>query len=154
MKKVILSIAIMAGACAGAFSQQVSASAKKTFIPATFEKLVIDGNLNIVLKESAQPSVVVYGDPGFVKSLNVDHQKTAMRVRSSYEGNPSDSNVVIIGVKNLKHILISQDANITSENILQSPVLKVMFNAAASVKIKNNGIIRVASNEEYELETL
>lgn len=153
MNKVILSIAIMAGACTGAFSQQVSASAEKTFSPATFEKLVIDGNMNVVLKESGQPSVVVYGDPGFVNSFSVTHRKTAMQVRSSYEGNRSDKNVVIISVKNLKHILISQDANIISENTLQSPLLKVMLNATAYVKIKNNGNIRVAANDEYVLET-
>lgn len=125
-------------------------SAIQTFLPAAFNKLVVDLGTTVVLKESAQPAVVIKGDAKFVRSFQITQQGNTLTVSSNYEGAEIASDTITIFVKQLKQLVVLRNANITTGNTLQSSKLKVFLFSEAKLFIRNIGQVLIDGNDDFD----
>ena len=149
MKKTIFTILALAFFCAGAFAQQGNNKAAKTIMMRQFEKLVVDGNMTVLLRESDHFSLEVKGTPAFVKSFQTRQGNNGMVLRSYYDSYGKTENIVIVSAKNLKEIFVCGEASVYSENTLASPVLNVWLDAEARVRINSFGKLNVFASDSY-----
>ena len=144
---MLMSVAIGSAA----FSQK-TVEARKTFLPGNFEKLVINCDTKVVLREGV-PAVVIEGNPGFVNSFRILPAKKGVVTINSNFSSSRENDMVIIYVKNLKDIYVNGDANVFSSDVLQSRVLRILLDGTASLNVTNNGKIRVSTTNAYEFDS-
>lgn len=73
-------------------------------------------------------------------------------MRSLYTDAREELNHITINVKNLKKLIVLQEADINTRGMLQSENLKIMLDSECVVKVINQGTTKVESSDNFLLQ--
>lgn len=154
MKTTIILPALLAIAALMGFTKKADLKPKeieRKITVASFNHLTVDGSFTLTLVENDEPAVYLKGTPGFVGSFKFRHKNNSLVVSSSTT-NRRDLNQVIIHVKNLKTLIIQQDAVVDAMAISALEDLEVMLNAECLLKVNKSVFKKIKTSDDLYLQ--
>jgi hypothetical protein len=153
MKKKILSFILLTTVFIGSlFSQEnlFPASIKKIAVT-DFSKLIIRSDISIILLEGGpDDSIRIEGSDEFIKKIMILQADKELVVRTKSFKEVRHKGIVYIPVNSLENIEINADANVVSNNTLQSPVLNILIDGDCTVDIVLKGKLNIRESEDYD----
>jgi Putative auto-transporter adhesin, head GIN domain len=119
--------------------------------PATFNTIIVNDDVDVMLIEDSSSVISVEGLTKFVDAIQLQVINGNL-VISSTKQNINGRAFVFVPVHQLKSIVIKGISEVHSIGILQSPNLQVYIENICLVSIRNNGLVKVGNNENFELE--
>lgn len=115
----------------------------------TFQDIVIDANVIVVLVEDSGNTLRMEGDAGFLKYVQVKERGGRLKISSLRRG-PKVKGQVWIPVKGLKTLRLSNNAVVRSTTVLSSPELDIELDGSCDIRLITNGVINIVENEDME----
>lgn len=153
MKQFILSLAISALSISAFASTGMRPDFKAgKAIAAPYKRLVVYGNLKVILVNADEKQVAIHDQIGQSK-VNAVYSKNELVIDGSAvdELNPV---TVRVPVNQLELLEINGSASVYSENTLQLNHLTVFMQGEGKIDIKNTGSIQVKSDNGIQFKTI
>ena len=115
----------------------------------TFQDVVIDANVVVILAEEAGNTLRMEGEPGFLNYVTVKELGGKLRISSPTKG-PKVKGYIWVPVKKLKTLRLGNNAIVRSSTELDTPQLDIELNGTCNVRLVTNGIINLIENEDME----
>lgn len=115
----------------------------------TFQDIVIDANVVVILMEDAGNTLRMEGEPGFLNYVTVKEQGGKLKIFSPTKG-PKVKGYILVPVKKLKTLRLGNNAIVRSSTELDTPQLDVELNGTCNVRLVTNGVINLIENEDME----
>ncbi len=154
MKKFLLIAALTAFTTAGSFANTTSVNSADvktvTLAPASFSKIVVQDDIDVVLTESAEASISFDGKTADIYKVTWEVKDGVLYLKSK-AASLKDKVTVTIGTQQLKELVVKGTSAVTTEGTLNTPVLTVYMYDTPNVQIKNRGHIHLENKSEQEL---
>jgi Putative auto-transporter adhesin, head GIN domain len=153
MKKLIIMAVSLLSLNANVFADTVkdnSPSMKSKANKVAFNKIVVNGDMDIVLTESDFVQVEIKGEQKTGKEVNYYLKKGVLYIDGS-KGFGKTKPTVYIHVSHLQSIEVNGESIVSSNGRLASKTLKVVVNGEAKFDLKNYGEILFEAGEEIDL---
>jgi hypothetical protein len=115
----------------------------------TFEDMIVDANVVVVLVEDSGNMLRMEGEVGFLKYVQVKEQHGILKISSSSKG-PKVKGYIWVPVKGLKTVRLGNNAVVRSAAMLNTPQLDIELNGSCDIGIVTNGVINLIENEDIE----
>jgi len=116
-----------------------------------FSKIVIEDDIDVVLHESTDKSILVEGSEENISNVEWKIKKGVMHV-SSKAGSLKDKVLVTLDVKDLKQIEVNGNSEVKSLGNLHSSLLHIYLNGYCLVNILNEGKITLVNGDGIGLD--
>lgn len=115
----------------------------------TFQDIIIDANVVVVLVEDSGNLLRMEGEAGFLKYVQVKEQEGTLKIISPRKG-AKVKGYLWVPVKGLKTLRLGNNAIVRSAAVLNSPQLDIELNGSCDIGVVTNGIINLIENEDIE----
>jgi hypothetical protein len=153
MKKKFSLVAIALAAVFSSFAQEAESKyAMSEVALASFDKVVIDANVDVVLVQNdTLRRAFIEGDDQLVPQVAVTVKNGTLNVHTSSRDSYKGKVQVTIAVQKLSSLEINGDAGVTSMNHIVSPKLTVAVNSDCNVHLKTTGKIVFDTAEGFNI---
>lgn len=137
---------ILLPASAALLASTPTLAASKTFLMGSYEELVVEGDITVILDNNRTPSAKASGDRSLVEALKIERNGLLVRVRiQDYEGDTRSARVnqplvVQLGGRNVTRVTADGSASVSVNDIRAS-------GGNASLKLSGPGSITVGRLE-------
>lgn len=115
---------------------------------ATFNKIVINDGVNMVLTEDASQTISIAGKTKFTAAVKLEIKDGVLHISCS-KGSASKRVLVYVPVQQLQRITVKGDSEITTFGILQSANIHVRIEGDCYVDIVTRGHITVDHDNKH-----
>lgn len=115
----------------------------------TFQDIIIDANVVVVLVEDGGNLLRMEGNAGFLKYVQVKEQEGTLKIISPRKGSKVKG-YLWVPVKGLKTLRLGNNAIVRSAAVLNSPQLDIELNGSCDIGVVTNGMINLIENEDIE----
>ncbi len=142
MKTNVLRMGVASATLAMIAMPSVSLAATKTFLIGSFEELIVDGDIMVVIDNNKAPSAKASGDKALIEAVKIERNGLQIRIRiQDYEGKtqtvrPNDPLVINLGGRGVKRISANGSASIRMNDLRA-------VGDTASLKLSGPGSISV-----------
>ena len=116
-----------------------------------FSKIVIEDDIDVVLHESTDKSLLVEGSKENISNVEWKIKKGVLHL-SSKAGSLKDKVLVTLDVKDLKQIEVNGNSEVKSLGNLHSSLLHIYLNGYCLVNILNEGKITLVNGDGIGLD--
>lgn len=100
-----------------------------------FDKVVIAGSFEVVLRESNQPNLIVMTDENLMRLIEVENDNGTLEIRSKKKLRPSDDSKLIVEYTSLEQIEVAGAAALQAENTIKESELTINMSGAGEVDL-------------------
>ncbi|NII24675.1 hypothetical protein HB364_06280 [Pseudoflavitalea sp. X16] len=144
---VLLSLSFGAHVMAGE-GKNVSRQVK---VAAPFNRLIIQGDVEIVLVNDPSSFITIHGDVTDVDDVVIKNHNGRLIVSSKQQSHGKKM-VIRIPFQQLKAIGMYGDVDLRSEDTLKTDALKVFMDGACKVSLTVEGTVSITHSDECEIE--
>ncbi len=132
-----LSFALLAGAA----SAQANRPIERKLLVASFENIVVIGDISVTVQTGKSPSAIASGDKRVLESLKLERVGTTLRVRlqdiiNNSKGVPITAPLQIaLTTQDIKDITLSGNGNLTVSEVKQQDLARMLIAGNGSVTI-------------------
>ena len=132
-----LSLALLAGAA----SAQAGRPIERKLLVASFENIVVIGDISVTVQTGKSPSAIASGDKRVLESLKLERVGTTLRVRlqdvvNNTKGVPITAPLrVSLTTQDIKDITLSGNGNLTVSEVKQQDLVRLLIAGNGSVNI-------------------
>jgi hypothetical protein len=149
MKQIIVAAVLALSTTAALAGNHGEPSIQKIDVNTTYQRLIIKGDVDVVITSNDQPGVRVEGDAEVVKTVQVTNSNGALEVTSLQAGKKAKL-VVYVPESQLHTIEINGNGLVGSDHTMQVKSLDVVVNGACTLKLKAKAPISISESSEYE----
>jgi hypothetical protein len=148
---LVLVISAIATATAGDKNEMgISTSGSITINPTSFSKLVVEGNVDVVLfEDDATLNIRTFGNNNDMKATSITEKNGVLTIRNSKSS--GEKVLIYVPVKNLAVIEASGNAKVSSAVPLQSGEITLVAKGDCKFNILCMGTIAVEQEGEVEM---
>lgn len=155
MKKQILAtlvlvISVFATANAGTKSEADNSSSKKITVNTGFTRLVVEGNVDVVLFEDGATSEIrTFGNKSDLASTSISQVNGVLTIKNSSK--KGEKVLIYVPVSKLSVIEAAGDSKVSSASMLQSQQLTLVVKGACKLNIQSAGNIDIVEGADVEM---
>ena len=154
MKKQLTAILVLTVTCvASAFASPVAetgSSSRKITLQSGFQKIVADGNVDVVLFENSHETQIrTFGNSADLAATSVTEEAGVLTIRNTR--NKGEKVLVYVPVSRLTVIEARGNSKISSATTLSSPQLTLVVKGDCRFNIQSSGNIDVVENGDVEM---
>lgn len=152
-KQFLVTVTLLLSVFTTAFAEKKetasnSSTSKKVTLNGDFKKLVVSGNVDVVLYEKSAADVYLFDNAGNTGETTITERNGVLTVKGKDCG---EKTLVYIPVNNIKEIEVSGKAKVTSAHPLQTAQLTVFINGDCKVNIQSTGAIDLVEGDGAEM---
>jgi hypothetical protein len=153
MKSNIIALVIAVLAAAPAMANNVTGepAVRQFIVQEQYDRIVINGNAQIVLTEAASQTISVEGEKDEVAGVTFKTGNGVLTVNTAWTDGKTKT-VIYIPVSHLSKLDIHGSAQVTSANTLKSEALEVLIDGACKIKLRVNGKVYINEAEGYSFD--
>jgi len=121
-------------------------------ITAPFQKLVVEGNVEVLLFENSLTFANVQGEKKSIDAVEFTQKDGVLTITAPSNG--GDKAVVYLPVQHITMIEAWKDATVTSNTVLNSSDLTILLNDDCKVSVTATGKIKLLEGEETTMVVL
>lgn len=150
MNKRIFSTVVLLFLLGSVVAGKVSPASRQINVSALYNKLIVQGNLEVILTTDSSSVITVEGSPADVAGVLVQnrHNRLVIARRSDSKGKV----VVRIPVQQLKVINMHGDVRLHSGDILNIDTLHVFLDGTCDVALKAAGKVKITHSVDCVIE--
>lgn len=143
---LVLMISVFTTAFAGKNKETLAPSSQKISVNDEIKKIVVEGNVDVVLFEDSKAAIYLFGD---TKTTSVSQHNGVLTVKnSSLRG---EKTLVYVPVNGIKEIEVKDNAKVSSAGPLTTGDLTVYVNGDCNINLKATGKINLVEGEAVEM---
>ena len=144
--------ALLLFATTGVFAQTEEKSAVKKTEVASFTKLDVDAQIDVVLIDDAKAGTVyLVGESKLFDDIKLKVEGNELKITSKRDINYKSKITVEVHVKDLEKVSLKKEALVFSGNTLQSKKINVYIREGSKASLVSSGNIAISSEEDTEL---
>lgn len=152
MKKIFFSIGVALTSFAiQSFAEDSPVYTRKIENVASFEKIIVADNINVMLVTEDEGAITVEGKTEYLNSVTVTSINGVLSIKSNNK-NTAGKIMVYVPVKKLSSIEITGDSKVMSAGIIDAPELKVLVEANCKLGLQTTGKITIQHAEDFDFE--
>ena len=154
MKKQLTAILVLTVTCfASAFATPVSetgSSSRKIILHTGFQKIVADGNVDVVLFENSHETQIrTFGNSADLAATSITEEAGVLTIRNSRK--KGEKVLVYVPVNQISVIEARGNSKVSSASTLASPQLTLVVKGDCRLNIQSSGNIDVVENGDVEM---
>ena len=152
LSAVLVSVAILAGSFAYSNdAKPIRTTTKEIPINSAFEKIELGSNIQLVLVQDEDRSVVVInGDENFIPAINISIDRGVLSITSK-QNLRGRKIKVYVPVATLTSIDLASNASVASEGVLRLDDLKVIVRDGSTANLHVLGNLQIEPADDCEL---
>lgn len=121
---------------------------KLVMLTRSFHKLVVNGNVDVILFEDDAESISIVGNAKSSGAVRITQLNGVLTIESNRSVGRRVQ--VVVPVKHLREIEAGGSSRISAVTTLESPVLTLTINDACKIGVKTTGTINVEQGKDAE----
>jgi len=147
---LVLMVSVFATATAADKKEDVCSTSKIITVKPSFTKLVVDGNVDVVLYEDNSNSQIrTFGGNCDLSATSISEKNGVLTIRN--KNSKGEKVLVYVPVSNLSVIEARGNSKISSASVLKSPQLTLVIKGECKFNIQATGNIDVVDEGETEV---
>ena len=144
---LVLLVTVVATASAEK-KKTLSTASRMVTVQQHSKKLVVEGNVDVVLYENNSSTVSIFGYENNIQGTTVTEKNGVLTISNKNDG---EKTLVYVPVKNISAIEATGNAKITSATVLNSKEITLVANGDCNIHITTSGRIEVINGEGTEI---
>lgn len=153
-KQILATLVLITGVLATATAEKTQtqtgeSTSKNVVLISAFQKLDVEGNVEVVLYEDNSNTVHIFSSPNNIAGTSVTERNGVLYIKSKRV--KGEKTLVYVPVKNIEEIEAAGNAKITSATILSTQDLTLLLNGDCKIDVQVTGNIHVLEGDVSEV---
>ena len=149
-KQILVTLVLMISVFTTAFAEKTpgafSTTSKKVFVNEEIQKIVVEGNVDVVLFEDNKAAIYLFGN---TSTTTISQTNGVLTVKNSKT--TGEKTLVYIPVTDIKTIEVKDYAKVSSAGPLISSELTVFVNGDCNIDLKVTGKVNLVEGDSTEM---
>ena len=115
-----------------------------------YSSILVKDDINVILVEAPTKTITIEGPDELVDAVKFEIRKGELRVSSSKRAAGKERVTIIIPVQTLNSLTVRGTSNVTSQELVSSPTIKVKITGTGQVSLKTKGKVVVDTDENHD----